>query len=165
MVPEHIVARVEQAIGLLARTLAALAAGAGAAILVLVVAAVVMRYVVSAPLRFTEELSGLLLAQMVFLAIPAVLLANQNIRVTLLVDRLPPLGRRIAFVIGQIILVAFCVWFVREAWAIASFEARLGAMSEQSRLPLAPWRYAIVAMVIFTAAIAAWQALTRARRA
>jgi len=151
--------RAERAILGLTRALAALAAAAGAGILLLVVAAVVMRYVVAAPFRFTEELAGLLLAQMVFLALPYTLAANLNIRVGLLSGRLAGRARRACWVLGQGVLVAFCLVFGWKAWELTEFTLRLGLKSEQARLPLAPWMVAMVAAVGLAAAIACWQAL------
>ena len=92
---------------LVARALAAIAAAAGAAIFAFILAAVVMRYLVAAPFRFTEELSGLLLAMMVFLAMPMALVRDLNIRVTLVTVSLPALARRVAWVASELILVAF----------------------------------------------------------
>lgn len=141
------------------RGLLALSAAACAGILALVVAAVVMRYAIAAPFRFTEELSGLLLSAMAFLALPFAMAGNANIRVSLLTDKLPPLGQRVAWVIGQAIMVAFCAIFAWEAWNIADFTMRLNLMSEQARLPLTPWTMLMPACVAFTGFIAAWLAL------
>lgn len=143
---------------LISRGLLALSAAACAGILGLVLAAVVMRYAVAAPFRFTEELAGLLLSAMAFLALPYAMAANANIRVTLATDRLGPVARRIFWVIGQAIMVAFCAIFAWEAWNIADFTLRLNLMSEQARLPLGPWVALMPAALAVTGLIAAWVA-------
>ncbi len=144
---------------LVSRGLLALSAAACAGILGLVVTAVVMRYAIAAPFRFTEELSGLLLSAMAFLALPFAMIGNANIRVTLVTERLPRPARRLAWVIGQAIMVAFCAIFAWEGWNIAEFTLRLNLLSEQARLPLAPWVLLMPACLALTALLAAWVGL------
>jgi TRAP-type C4-dicarboxylate transport system permease small subunit len=150
---------VDRGLLLISRGLLALSAAACAGILGLVLAAVVMRYAVASPFRFTEELSGLLLSAMAFLALPFAMAGNANIRVTLLTERLPPVARRVSWVVGQAIMVAFCAIFAWEAWNIADFTMRLNLMSEQARLPLGPWVGLMPAAFAATGCIAAWIAL------
>lgn len=149
----------DRLISLLSRGLLSLSAAACAGIAGLVVLAVVMRYAVGAPLRETEELSGLLLCTLAFLALPAVMAQQENIRVTLVTERLTGLPRRLAWVLAQAVAVAFCTIFALEAWNIAEFTLRLGLRSEQSRLPLAPFVLLLPASMALVGAIAAWQAL------
>jgi TRAP-type C4-dicarboxylate transport system permease small subunit len=152
-------AAADRALLLLSRALLAVSAAACAGILGLVLAAVVMRYAVAAPFRFTEELSGLLLSAMAFCALPFAMAGNANIRVTLITQRLAPIPRRIFWLIGQAIMFAFCAIFAWEAWGIAEFTLRLNLMSEQARLPLGPWVALVPAMLALTGFIAAWAAL------
>ena len=143
---------------LVARALAAIAAAAGAAIFAFILAAVVMRYLVAAPFRFTEELSGLLLAMMVFLAMPMALVRDLNIRVTLVTDSLPALVRRVAWIASELILVAFATIFAWQSWNLVAFHARLGLKSEQARLELWPWLAVMTACVALCALVGAWKA-------
>ena len=143
---------------LVARALAALAAAAGAAIFAFILAAVVMRYLVAAPFRFTEELSGLLLAMMVFLAMPMALTRDLNIRVTLVTDALGPVARRVAWIASELILVAFATIFAWQSWNLVAFHARLGLKSEQARLELWPWLAVMTACVALCALVGAWKA-------
>jgi hypothetical protein len=55
--------------------------------------------------------------------------------------------------------VAFCLLFLREAWAISAFTAQLNLKSEQSRLPLAPFLYLSTASVAVAGVAGAWRAL------
>lgn len=139
--------------------LAALAGAAIAVMTLIVVASVVMRYLVGAPFRFTEELGGLLLAACLFAALPYAIAANLNIRVTLVSERLSGVAARVAWVVGQAILVAFCAVFAYEAWQITELTLRLALRSEQARLPLGPWLVLMTASAAAGGAIAAWQAL------
>ncbi len=150
---------IDRALLLASRALLAVSAACCAAILGLVVAAVVMRYAIAAPFRFTEELSGLLLSAMAFLALPFAMAGNANIRVTLVTDKLPPAARRIAWFLGQCVMLAFCGVFAWESWKIAEFTLMLNLMSEQARLPLGPWVALMPASLGVTGLIAAWVAL------
>lgn len=149
----------ETGLRLLAGALAAVGAAALAGIFVLVLAAVVMRYGWGRPFSFTEELSGLLMTVAVFTLLPATVLREMHIRVTLLSQRLCGLRARLLFAVGQAVLVAFCAVFLREAWAISQFTAQLNLMSEQSRLPLAPFLFLCTASVALAGVAGAWRAL------
>jgi TRAP-type C4-dicarboxylate transport system permease small subunit len=150
---------IESGLRLLAGALAAVGAAALAGIFVLVLAAVFMRYGWGRPFSFTEELSGLLMTVAVFTLLPATVLREAHIRVTLVSARLSGLPARLLFVLAQAVLVAFCVLFLREAWAITAFTARLNLLSEQSRLPLAPFLYLSTASVALAGVAGAWRAL------
>ena len=147
----------------LLRAVAGALAGVGAAalagIFVLVLVAVVMRYVWGRPFDFTEELSGLLMTLAVFTLLPSAVLREINIRVTVISERLPARAQRVLFVVGQLLLLAFCAIFVREAWGIYEFTAKLNLMSEQSRLPLAPFLLVSTVSVIAAGLAGAWRAM------
>lgn len=144
---------------LLTRTLAALGAACVAVLAVLTVAAVVMRYGLGAPFRFTDELGGLLLVSSVFLSLPHVLASNANIRVTLVSDRLSGLPRRVVWILGQLILVAFAAIFLRDALGEAQFTLKLNLRSEVARIPLSPFVWLMVAGMALVTFIGAFQAL------
>ncbi|MEM8663740.1 MAG: TRAP transporter small permease [Pseudomonadota bacterium] len=150
---------VDAAILVLSRILASFGAAAVAGIFALVLAAVVMRYGVGAPFRFTEELSGLLLASTVFLTLPLTVAAHHNIRVNLLADRLHGVWRRLLWVLGQLILLAFAGVFAWQAWASTAFTLRLNLSSDVARVPLGPFMIVMTGAMMLVAAIATWQAL------
>lgn len=152
-------ALIDRAILALARVLAVLAAAAVAMMAVLTIAAVVMRYGAGAPFRFTEELGGLMLVSAVFLGMPLVLVRHANIRVTLVSDRLPGPWRRVLWIIGQGVLIAFALVFFRDALADAQFTQKLRLKSEVARIPLAPFVWGMTGAAGLLAAIATWQAL------
>jgi TRAP-type C4-dicarboxylate transport system permease small subunit len=149
----------ESGLRLLAGALAAVGAAALAGIFILVLAAVVMRYGWGRPFSFTEELSGLLMTVAVFTLLPATVLREAHIRVTLVSERLHGWPARLLFVVAQGVLVAFCLLFLREAWAISAFTSQLNLMSEQSRLPLAPFLYLSTASVALAGVAGVWRAL------
>ena len=157
--PGRIGARVDAAILVLTRGLAALGAAAVAAMAALTVAAVVMRYGYGAPFRFTEELGGLLLICTVFLGLPHVMARHAHIRVTLLSDRVPGIGRRLFWIAGQGVFILFAAVFFRDALADARFTQMLSLRSEVARIGLAPFVWVMVAGSGLTGAVAAWQML------
>jgi TRAP-type C4-dicarboxylate transport system permease small subunit len=142
----------------LGHSLLILAGLANLAIFVVVLLAVGMRYVVGAPRPETEELSGLLLAMSVFLAMPLTIIANLNIRVTLVTERFAGAARRISWIFGELILVAFLVVFAKEAWTFYSTALRFSERSEQAQLSLAPWKLAAFAILVLCVACALWRA-------
>jgi TRAP-type C4-dicarboxylate transport system permease small subunit len=154
---------IERALRIMAGALAGVGAAALAGIFLLVLAAVVMRYIWGRPFGFTEELSGLLMTLAVFTLLPSTVLGEINIRVTVLSERLPALGQRLLFVLGQVLLLAFCAVFVREAWGIYEFTAKLGLLSEQSRLPLAPFLLLGTLAMAAAGAAGAWRGIRPTR--
>ena len=154
---------IERALRLMAGALAGIGAAALAGIFLLVLAAVVMRYIWGRPFGFTEELSGLLMTLAVFTLLPSTVLGEINIRVTVISERLPALGQRLLFLLGQLLLLVFCAVFVYEAWGIYAFTAKLGLLSEQSRLPLAPFLLIGTVTVAAAGIAGAWRAIRPTR--
>ena len=154
---------IERALRLMAGALAGIGAAALAGIFLLVLAAVVMRYIWGRPFGFTEELSGLLMTLAVFTLLPSTVLGEINIRVTVISERLPALGQRLLFLLGQLLLLVFCAVFVYEAWGIYAFTAKLGLLSEQSRLPLAPFLLIGTVAVAAAGIAGAWRAIRPTR--
>lgn len=130
-----------------------------AGILILMLAAVVRRYIWSAPLAFTEELSGLLLGVAVFALLPYTAGRELNIRVTILSARIGVTAGRVLFVAGQAVLVAFTAIFAWQAWQITAFTQRLNLLSEQARLPLTPFLYVTLAGIVLVGLVAVWRAV------
>jgi TRAP-type C4-dicarboxylate transport system permease small subunit len=150
--------RVDRLLRTAAGALAGIGAAALAGIFVLVLVAVAMRYVWGRPFAFTEELSGLFMTLAVFTLLPSAVLQEINIRVTVVSERLPEVHRRWLFLFGQSILMVFCFVFVREAWGIYEFTDKLKLMSEQSRLPLAPFLLISTVAVAAAGVAGAWRA-------
>jgi TRAP-type C4-dicarboxylate transport system permease small subunit len=135
-----------------------LAGLANLAIFCVVLLAVGMRYVVGSPLPETEELSGLLLAMSVFLVMPLTIIGNLNIRVTLVTERLAGAARRISWIVGELILLAFLAVFARETWIFYNTALRFREKSEQAQLLLAPWKLAAFVILVVCIICAAWRA-------
>lgn len=131
--------------------LAVLATLAGAAIVVLIGASVIMRHAANAPFRFTEELVGLLMTAAFFLALPLVTLRAEHVRVQALVDVLP--GRAKPWVQGlaSIFGVLFCAWLVSLSLPWFDFAFARGIKTEVARLLLWPWMALVPASLCLTA--------------
>jgi TRAP-type C4-dicarboxylate transport system permease small subunit len=99
----------------------------------------------------------------VFTLLPSTVLGEINIRVTILSERLPAVGQRLLFLLGQLLLLVFCAVFVYEAWGIYEFTAKLGLLSEQSRLPLAPFLLIGTLAVAAAGVAGAWRAMRPTR--
>lgn len=149
----------ERLLRLLAGLLAGIGAAALAGVFLLVLAAVMMRYVWGQPWAFTEELAGLLMTLAVFTLLPSTVLREIHIRVTVLSEHVPGVAGRLLFIAGQVLLVAFCLVFLREAWGIYEFTAQLKLLSEQARLPLAPFLLLSAISVALAGVAGAWRAL------
>jgi TRAP-type C4-dicarboxylate transport system permease small subunit len=149
---------VERWLHRLGHGLLVLAGLANLAIFVVVLLAVGMRYVVGSPLPETEELSGLLLAMSVFLVMPLTIIANLNIRVTLITERLAGAARRISWIVGELVLIAFLVVFARESWIFYTTALRFREKSEQAQLVLAPWKLAAFVILAVCVICALWRA-------
>ena len=130
-----------------------------AGLFIVVLVAVIMRYVWGRPYAGSGELAGLLMTVAVFSMWPLTVLRDQHIRVTIAVDRLGGWARRVVVGLGHAVLLAFLAAFGWQAWAIASFTAQLNLLAEHSRLPLAPVLFGCVAMVGLAGAAAAWRAV------
>jgi len=121
----------------------------------------VMRYVVGAPLPFTEELVGLLFSALVFLALPYVTLHRQHIEVTLLTDRFPPAVRRWTDRLANGLVILFAVWFGIYAFDFAAVSYQVQARTDIANVVLWPW----MALIVLACVLMAGFALFKPRRA
>jgi TRAP-type C4-dicarboxylate transport system permease small subunit len=153
-------ARLDTIIGSITRVMVYAATAAGALLCAFVALAAFMRYFVSAPFAFTEELVGLLFSAMVFLALPYCTYAGRHIRVTLLTDHLPPAWRAGSAVASTMLTILVCAAFGWIAFDFAATSYALGARSDFARLPLWPW----MAMMPLACLVMAIAALLRAGR-
>lgn len=96
-----------------ARVERALAAGCIALLCLITFANVLVRYLTNASFAFTEEISVFLLVALTLLGSAAAFAERKHIRITLLVDLLPPAGKRLlagiewAANVGMFVLLAW----------------------------------------------------------
>jgi TRAP-type mannitol/chloroaromatic compound transport system permease small subunit len=158
------VKRIEGLLQALAGALALAGAVALAGIFVIVFAAVPLRYLWGRPLAATEELSGLLMTTAVFALLPLTILKGIHVRVTVLSDLVRGPASLIVHLAGQAVFVVFAAVFVGEAWAIAAFTDRLNLLSEQARLPLAPFLYLATAATAIAGLCGLWRVFRPAEK-
>jgi TRAP-type C4-dicarboxylate transport system permease small subunit len=113
----------------LARAGLALAAAAMLASLALIVYAVFQRYVLGAPVPWTDELVGYLLVPLVMRAAADPLLEGEHISVDILTDRLGPGGKRITLMTGLVASAATGVLILLEGLGMVSFARMVGLRS------------------------------------
>jgi TRAP-type C4-dicarboxylate transport system permease small subunit len=99
----------------------ALAAAAMAAICLISFGNVVARYATNVSFAFTEEFSVFLLVFMTFVGASAAFAANEHIRITFFLQRMPPTLRRVSEIVTLLattIMFALIVWYGgRVTWA------------------------------------------------
>lgn len=138
--------------------LTVLAALAGCAIVVLIGASVTMRYFAFAPLRFTEELVGLLMTAAFFLALPLATYRAEHVRVLLVVSMLPDGARKWVCRLSAVFGAAFCLWFLALCLPWLEFAIDRNIKTEVGRLLMYPWMALIplsmaLSMVAFLAGV------------
>jgi len=134
-----LIQRLEYRLRQLFVALAVLATLAGIAIVVLVGASVLMRYIAQVPFRFTEELVGLLMTTAFFLALPLATLNAEHVRVQLFVASLPDHMARWVSVLAGIFGVGFSLWFFWLCLPWFEFAYVRAIKTEAGRLLMYPW--------------------------
>lgn len=130
-----------------------------AAILAILVAGFValsaaMRYFVGRPFAFSDELVGLMVVTLAFMALPHALAENRHIRITALTDRLPTRMQKLAGAVGLAILLGFVVVFGLEMRAAIAYAIRFNVRGEMGGLPLYPWMLTIPVALALTGLLA-----------
>ena len=143
----------DRVITLLARLLGAISAALVAVVLILVTASAVMRYLLSEPFRFTEELVGLMVLASIFLALPLIWIEDRDIRVTALVGLLPKRLARLVFACAQVIVLLFLGLFGWDVWKQFKFSLEHNLATEVARLPIWPWVAVMLAALAIVALI------------
>ena len=105
----------------------------------LIFVSTLMRYLGGHPLRFSDELAGLLFLSLTFLCLPYVLNQGRHIRIEILVNLMPAGIAKIMDFIGVIVLLAFCSIFAYESWSFMNFSFSLNSRTDISGILLWPW--------------------------
>jgi TRAP-type transport system small permease protein len=159
------------ALGLLDRALAALATLAGllAALMMLVtVTDVIGRGLLNKPLVGAFETIELLMAAIVFLALPFVTWRREHVNVTLFYERMPPRARSLSTALSEIVAAIVCGLLAWRAWL---YGERLIEVGERTMELGIPRGYVPIAVSIILALsgliflLLAFRALFRGERA
>lgn len=127
------------------------------AIICVVAAGVFWRYFLGSPLVWTVELSRILFTWMIFVGAALAVKEGTHIRVSLLVDRLPPRVNRCLAVGGSILVVAFLALMVFYGLQYV----RIEAASRTPALGL-PQAYVWYSALPAALAVGCWFALRKA---
>ncbi|APE45487.1 C4-dicarboxylate ABC transporter [Sulfitobacter alexandrii] len=114
-----------------------------AAIVGLVTTSVIMRRFAGTPLHITEDVVGLLLTAMLFLALPLVTLRAQHVRVSIVADALTPRFGGAVHVAAMLVGIVFFGWIFIKALPWLEFAWKRNLRSETARLLLYPWMAAL----------------------
>ncbi len=128
---------------------------------VLVVISSVMRYFVSRPFGFTEELVALLYMSMVFLGIPLVTMNGAHVAVSVMPQRLKVAWRGALRAGAGLVMIVFCAWFTFEAYGWMDHSRRLHSKTEQADFVLWPWMAVIPLTMAFVTLIAVFHLFRR----
>ena len=122
-------ARIERLVRALAHLGLALAALALIVSLATISYSVIRRYVLGAPVAWTDELVGYLLVASVMLAAGDALLGGEHISVDILTERLRGRGKRIAALVGLFTVAATAVLLLVEGIGTVEFSHQVGLRS------------------------------------
>lgn len=122
---------------------------------------VVGRYFLNAPLAGAFEMTELMLAALVFTALPMTTERREHVEVDLLALGLGPLGKRLLRVFAGLFGCALLLTF---AWRLAAHAAKAGAdhaVTNALAIPLAPFGYLAALSCVVSAGIALWKGFQR----
>jgi TRAP-type C4-dicarboxylate transport system permease small subunit len=118
---------------------------------ILVFGNVVLRYVFNSGITWSEEMSRYLFIWLIFLGSIPALMANEHLGVDMLVKRLPTLGKKIVFVISNL-LILITLWLVTQGgWKLATIN--FGTISPATGIPMQYVSGVLVVMGISMAVI------------
>jgi TRAP-type C4-dicarboxylate transport system permease small subunit len=114
-----------------------------ACILAVVLLAVFFRYVLNASLFWGEEVARYLTVWVIFLSVSVAYRAGGHVRVSALVERLPPRARRrfqLLAAVAETALAALVAWY---GWVLATNNLQRGQLSPALQIPIG-WVYMAV---------------------
>lgn len=111
----------------------------GIAMTALIFVSTLMRYLGGRPLRFSDELAGLLFLALTFLCLPYVLSKGRHIRIEVLISLMPMGIAKVMDFVGVVVLLAFCSIFAYESWNFMNFSFSLNSRTDISSILLWPW--------------------------
>lgn len=136
------------------------AALALALIVALNVANIIGRFVFLAPIMWAEEVMMYLLTLSVFAALSAVTLSDRQIRMELIVGRLPPRAQNVTSSIALIVLIGVSLYITASTAPLVVRFYHYGQLSDAAQIPIAVPQ-AIIPAGFLIAAVAALVRLKR----
>ncbi|MBM3650832.1 MAG: TRAP transporter small permease [Alphaproteobacteria bacterium] len=130
---------IDRGAGRLASFMSLLACAAAAGLTLFILLSSFMRYFLGKPFYFTEDVVSMLFLASSFLSIPITAHQRSYIRISMLTDRLPPVGRHVAAIFGSLVFLVFVLWFAWDAWQITALSYEISARTETAEIPVVPW--------------------------
>lgn len=103
--------------------------------LVLLTLQVITRYVFKFSFTWTEELSTIMFVWLVYLGCSSAVLKGQHLRIDLLLEALKGKAKKAAYILTDVITMAFCAWMVPYLLNIISNLAARNSATMLLRLP------------------------------
>ncbi|WNL40669.1 TRAP transporter small permease [Halomonas sp. PAMB 3232] len=111
----------------------------GIVMTLLIFVSTLMRYLGGRPLRFSDELAGLLFLTLTFLCLPYVLNKGRHIRIEILINLMPAGLARVMDFVAVMVLLTFCAVFAIESWKFMEFSFAINSRTDISSILLWPW--------------------------
>ncbi|WP_417584894.1 TRAP transporter small permease [Nitrincola sp.] len=111
----------------------------GMAMTLLIFVSTLMRYIGGKPVRFSDELAGLLFISLAFFCLPHILNKGRHIRIEILLQILPKKLVMIADFFATVALVLFCAIFLYESYDFMNFSKEISSTTDISGILLWPW--------------------------
>lgn len=108
-------------------------------IVVLIILSSFMRYGISKPFHFTEEICALLFLSACMFALSHGLVQKKHIKITAIFDLLPDSIRLTAEIFMYLISFIFLTVFLRASWMYAMDTFEFKSVSPDAGIPLWPW--------------------------
>jgi TRAP-type C4-dicarboxylate transport system permease small subunit len=122
------------------------------------------RYLFNAPIPGAFEITQLLLAVIVFTALPIVTGREQHVSISLVEQVLNGTAKKVQCVLVSLIGAAGLGYLAWMLWRQGGRLARYGDYTAHLKLPLAPYAFLMAVLCGVSAAILLWLALTYLRR-
>ncbi|MBR3881001.1 MAG: TRAP transporter small permease [Mailhella sp.] len=108
---------------------------------------VCLRYLANAALTWPEEVNLLLMPWVAFVGASVAIRRAEHIGITLFIDKLPPVLRKSAYLIGYIIVAVILVLLLKASWKVAMLN--MNVYSDAMRIPLIYSRISMVVGSVF----------------
>ena len=114
------------------------------AMLLIIFVNVILRYVISRPLYWGDEVMTNLMIIMVYAGFGFVLAEGGHVRMTLLFNRLPRKVQNSLWIIISLLGTGYTTFLLYAMILLVHDTLQLGSFSMETRLPIAPWQILIV---------------------
>ncbi|MEC9495361.1 MULTISPECIES: TRAP transporter small permease [Escherichia] len=123
-------------------------------LVIMTIAAVIMRYCLNMPLQWTEEVSGLLMIWVVMFGAVVAERDNTHLSIPFLADALTPRGQRVLTLFVSLISIVLLIVMALSAWKLAA-----GTAFKTTQILKISWFWIDIAVTVGAIGIACFTAL------